>query len=118
MASSFSKKRRFTDEGFTEIQNLEPGMRVYKRVGSEAYGDYKTMVIESKRGTPESSVLLDEKLGALLGWYMGDGYLNTHHDYGTFGFCFSEDEKGIHDSIWNTLESLFLRNTTIKEIKK
>jgi len=103
-----SKSKRFTDEGFKEIQDLKPGDRIYKRVGTEAYGPYQKFITEGSRVEAPAELVLDEKLAAVFGWYMGAGCTNRNKQFETFGFCFNVDEKEIRENITNILEGLGL----------
>jgi hypothetical protein len=70
------------------LKDLKEGDVFYGRLGTEAYGHEE----------------ISESLCKIVGWYLGNGYLNKHDNYKTCGFMFNAEEKDIYDEIWNALE--------------
>lgn len=69
------------------IKDLKKGDIIYGRLGTNAYG----------------SLTISESLCKIIGWYLGDGYVNKHDNFKTFGFMFGPEEEGLYHELWDAL---------------
>lgn len=72
---------------FKFLKNLKKGDIIYGRLGTNAYG----------------SLTISESLCKIIGWYLGDGYVNKHDNFKTCGFMFGPEEEGLYHELWDAL---------------
>lgn len=96
--TTFWPKKELKESWYTEAKELVPGQRVFCKMNTQAFGDYQKL----------GNVTIDEKVGKLLGWYMGDGWASNGYQVGKwrFGCCFNADEIDIYHELWEIAESI------------
>lgn len=72
---------------FKFLKDLKKGDIIYGRLGTNAYG----------------SLTMSESLCKIIGWYLGDGYVNRHDNFKTCGFMFGPEEESLYYELWDAL---------------
>ena len=85
---------------------MKVGDSVYHRIGTNVYGDNIQMLetVPTRQEKDVKLIALDEEMAKVLGWYMGDGYLNSG-EMKTWGLCFGGNESYVHEELKNIMIS-------------
>lgn len=88
------------EDDYKKLKELSLGDRILLRIGTQVYGTCAEI----------AGYRLDEDMAALLGWYMGDGYISVDKAHGSyvFGCCFNKSEREIYSKLWEQVKRLGL----------